>query len=62
MRHADVYRDLKNAENFDFSNYPDGHLLQNKEQWGQLACLKDEVGGRPIKSFVGLRVNPTASN
>jgi len=51
----DIYEDLKNEDRFDFSNYSVDSTLHSKRCQGQLFCLKDEVGGKPIKSFVGLR-------
>ena len=51
----DVYQDISNEINFDLSNYPEDHEVFNKKNKGKLFCMKDEVGGKPIKSFVGLR-------
>ena len=53
--HEDVYKDLRNEDKFDFSNYPRDNPVYNEKCKGQLFCLKDEVGGKPIKSFIGLR-------
>ena len=51
----DVYNDIKNESNFDLSNYPENHFVFNKRNKGKLFCMKDEVGGKLIKSFLGLR-------
>jgi len=51
----DVYKDLLNEANFDFSNYPKEHPLYNEKNKGKLFHMKDEIGGKPIKSFLGLR-------
>ena len=55
IQHEDVYKELKNEPNFDFSNYPVENQFHNQTYNGQLFCMKDEVAGKPIKSFVGLR-------
>ena len=51
----DVYKDIMNEDNFDFSNYPREHAAFSNSNKGKLFCMKDEVGGKPIKSFLGLR-------
>ena len=51
-----VYEDLKDIiQHFDTSNYPENHFLYSKENKKKLGFFKDETGGIPIKSFVGLR-------
>lgn len=45
----------ENDSKFDFSNYPPDHPLFNTKNKGKLFCIKDEVAGKRIKSFVGLR-------
>lgn len=42
-------------EYFDFSNYPEDHLLFSLEGKAQVGLFKDETGGVPIVEFIGLR-------
>ena len=52
----DVYEDLRKiAHFFDTSNYPKDHFLYNTNNKKRLGYFKDETGGNPIHSFVGLR-------
>ena len=50
--HNDMSDDL---ELFDTSNYPKNHLLYCLERMKALGYFKDEMGGKPIVEFVGLR-------
>jgi uncharacterized protein YeeX (DUF496 family) len=50
-----LYTKLSSIPILDFSNYPPEHPLHNTENKGKLFFLKDEVGGRIITGFVGLR-------
>ena len=40
---------------FDTSNYPKDHFLYSAENKRKLGIFKDEMGGKPISQFVGLR-------
>jgi hypothetical protein len=53
---ADIYADMaKNADLFDFSNYPKDHQLFNTENKAVIGKFKDECGGIPMCEFIGLR-------
>jgi hypothetical protein len=45
----------KNAELFDFSNYPKEHPLYNTENKAVIGKFKDECSGIPMREFIGLR-------
>lgn len=52
----DVYQDFSQMlEHFDFSNYPSDHPLFSEKNKRIPGFFKDEVGGKIIKSFVGLK-------
>lgn len=55
IKTENVYDDLQEMNIVDFSNYPPDHALFDNRRGGELFLLKDETGGTPIKSFVGLR-------
>ena len=51
-----IYKIMKKYEHiFDTSNYPKGHFLFNDKNKKKLGLFKDEMGGKPIYQFVGLR-------
>lgn len=51
-----IYDDmLDDKDLYDTSNYPPTHRLFSRENCKRLGKMKDEMGGRPIRSFVGLR-------
>lgn len=50
-----LYEELKKMNIIDFSNYPPSNPYHNSEHQGELFLMKDEAGGSPINSFVGLR-------
>ena len=45
----------KNADLFDFSNYPKEHPLYNTENTAVIGKFKDECAGNPMREFIGLR-------
>lgn len=52
----DWYRDmLENLDRFDTSNFNEKHPLYRSKNAKVLGKMKDECGGKPIESFVGLR-------
>lgn len=52
----DVYqRMLKHLTQYDTSNYPLSHFLFSDERKREMGKFKDEMGGKPIIEFVGLR-------
>ena len=59
VKHIDFYEELaRNAEfrqYFDLSNYPTDHKLYNADNKMVTLKFKDELGGTPIKEFVGLK-------
>ncbi|XP_071098102.1 uncharacterized protein [Haliotis cracherodii] len=46
---------LANTHLFDTSNYPVDHPLHSMERHKAIGLMKDEVGGKTIREFVGLR-------
>ena len=51
-----VYRKFKKYEHlFDTSNYPKNHFLYSIKNKKVVGLFKDEMGGKPIFQFVGLR-------
>jgi len=51
-----VYADMrKNAEEYDFSDFPKDHPCYSTENKKVVGKFKDECNGRPITEFVGLR-------
>jgi len=52
---GDIMKDLKKMGVIDFGNYPKDHPYHDDCHSGVLFYLKDEGGGKSIKSFVGLR-------
>ena len=54
----DIYRDLtEDVEiRFDTSNYKLNRLLPKGNNFKAIGVIKDELGGKIIKKFVGLRV------
>lgn len=56
VTHPHVYKELgKLSSFFDFSNYPVDHHLFSADGKREPGLFKDEVGGRIITEFVGLR-------
>ena len=52
----DVYVDMPEMkEHFDFSEYPKNHFLYSTENQAVVAKFKDEVEGKIISEFIGLR-------
>ena len=52
----DFYKDMQDIEHlFDTSNYPKTHFLYNETKKKAVGFFKDEMGGKPILQFVGLR-------
>ena len=45
----------KNEAKINFSNYPKTHPLFSEQNKGRLFCIKNEVKGKAIKKFVGLK-------
>ena len=52
---SDLLEDSNFAGWFDFSNYPKQHALYNTNNENQFGKFKDEMGGRTIEQFIGLR-------
>ena len=53
---TDLYADLAaHREHFDFSNYPDNHMLHDDANRMVVGKMKDEAGSLIITEFVGLR-------
>ena len=51
-----VYDDMqKNIEDYDTSDYPKDHPLYSVKNKRVLGKMKDEVAGRVIAEFIGLR-------
>ena len=46
---------MKNMHLFDTSNYPKSHLLYSDKNKKEIGLFKDEMGGKPIYQYVGLR-------
>ena len=57
----DIYTDMAQTDrvhNFDFSDYAygkDGFYMQNNKNKKVLGKMKDELNGRPLVEFIGLR-------
>ena len=54
----DIYRDLTEdvEKRFDTSNHKLNRLLPKRKNFKAIGVIKDELGGKIIKKFVGLRV------
>merc|ERR1712208_237720 len=52
---TDIYSDIKENQWFDFSNYAEDHPNYNTNYKLVPGKFKDEMGGKPIREFVGLR-------
>ena len=52
---SNIYEDIKGNEWFDFSNYPSDHPNFDVSRKLKPGFFKDEMGGKPIDEFVGLR-------
>ena len=53
---VDVYSKLAEiSDEFDFSEYPQGHALRSTVNRKVLGKFKDELNGRIMEKFVGLR-------
>ena len=57
IKTEDFYEDIKNDvdSKFDMSDYPKDHPLYSSTNKKVIGMFKDEVGGRQITEFVGLR-------
>ena len=56
METEDIYEDMKRDKlYFDFSDYPQSHHLHSKENKRIPGLFKDEVCGKIIKRFCGLK-------
>ena len=51
----DIYENFQKSDWFDFSNYPDGHPMRSTKYKLLPGKFKDEMGGKAIEEFVGLR-------
>ena len=52
----DVYKDMEEQkEYYDFSEYPKDHFLYSTENQAVVGKYKDEMEGKIITEFVGLR-------
>ena len=45
----------KDKELYDFSEYPIGHFLQNNDNKKKIGKFKDELKGKTLEEFCGLR-------
>ena len=55
IQSEDVYKDLVNNDKFDFSDYPKDHFCYSNNNKKIVGKLKDELNGKIITEFVGLR-------
>ena len=52
----DIYKDMsEQKQHYDFSEYPKDHFLYNNENQAVVGKFKDELNGKIITEFVGLR-------
>ena len=52
----DVYKDMETQkEYYDFSEYPKDHFLYSTDNQAVVGKFKDELEGKIITEFVGLR-------
>ena len=52
----DVYRDMaEDIDAYDTSDYPQNHFAYSVKNKKVLGKMKDELNGRPVQEFVGLR-------
>lgn len=52
----DPYVDIAaNMDDYDTSDYPDGHFLHDKTNKKVIGKMKDEMAGKPIAEYIGLR-------
>ena len=52
----DVYRDMvEDIDAYDTSDYPQNHFAYNIKNKKVIGKMKDELNGRPVQEFVGLR-------
>ena len=52
----DVYRDMaENHDEYDCSDYPTDHFLHSNKNKKTLGKFKDEMAGRVVEEFIGLR-------
>ena len=52
----DVYKDMEEQkEYYDFAEYPEHHFLYVTENQAVVGKFKDEIEGKTITEFVGLR-------
>ena len=52
---SNIYKDIQGNQWFDFSNYPQDHPNFDVSKKLKPGYFKDEMGGKPIEEFVGLR-------
>ena len=52
---TDIYSDIRDNDWFDFSNYSKDHPNYNTNHKLVPGKFKDEMGGKPIEEFIGLR-------
>ena len=53
---VDVYKKMATIKNeFDFSEYPKDHFLYNMDNMKEVGKFKDELKGKLMEKFVGLR-------
>ena len=59
IKHEDLYRELESntdlKKHFDFSNYPKEHALYDESNKMVTLLFKDEMGGKILEEFVGLK-------
>ncbi|XP_073979962.1 uncharacterized protein [Rhodnius prolixus] len=56
VKTRDFYEDITTMmDEFDTSDYPDGHPCKNNRNKKVLGKFKDEASGEPVSEFVGLR-------
>ena len=57
IRTDDVYADMKKnmAEWYDTCDYPPLHPCYSKQNAKRLGFFEDEINGKPILEFIGLR-------
>ena len=53
---SDIFRDMYNSiNNYDFSDYPIDHPNYNTKNKKKIGKFKDELNGRALEEFIGLR-------
>ena len=52
----DIYKDMEEDKDlYDFSDYPNGHFLQSNTNKKIIGKFKDELNGKSMEEFCGLR-------